>query len=166
MIKFFNETTTFEEKLTFEGLSFPSITVCFFPDDVEDNFTTFEDVMTAIEKRKSKYRASLFIFWQYGEETWNDLLNPNILSQYYNTTLENVIDYSSGVMPAHFPYPIHICVTLNPPQMSKKKFLYASVSMCTFCTMYNCTICTICTRYNCTICTIVQFVQLYNLHNL
>ena len=122
-----DETTTFEEKATSHGLSFPSITILHRLNE-EDNFTTFEDIMNVIEGKKLKYEASLILVRLFGYRRADDLLDPQILEKYHNTTLENVWEYSVNIE-GWQPFGMGISVTLNPPklQIEHNMDVYVSV---------------------------------------
>ena len=84
--------------------------------------------MSVIEGKKLKYGASLHLVRLFGYRRADDLLDPQVLEKYYNTTLENVWEYSVNIEAWH-PFGMGISVTLNPPklQIEHNMDVYVSV---------------------------------------
>ena len=96
----------------------------------EDNYTTFEDVLDAIEEAKTMINSKLAIVRSFGSMNVVDLKNATILKQ-NNFTFDDVWQFSPSVMIA-YPYPIGICTTVNPPHgiyLPLKKDMFVQVTL-------------------------------------
>ena len=112
-----DEPTTFEESISHEVASLPSITFCNRQGS-EDSFKTFEDVMDAIEETKKNHFARV----QYsgkgmGLVFYYVLTNATILQTKLNLTFDEVWNFAPH-MQSTGPQSFIICTTLNLPFIS------------------------------------------------
>ena len=124
-----DEPTTFEESISHEVASLPSITFCNRQWS-EDNFKTFEDVMNAIEETKKNH----FVRVQHtgrglgSKGFYYVLTNATILQTKLNLTFEEVWNFAPH-MQSEWPECLIICTTLNlpfitsPPDQGMYEFL-------------------------------------------
>ena len=104
-----SEPTTFEQTIIKNHVSLPSITFCV--DTWEDNFTSFQDIMDAIEQEKYRMNTTWFFAWGR-EDDKVDLKNASIVSQKLNSTVDYLWSFGATVSPWHRSS-IMICSSLN-----------------------------------------------------
>ena len=84
-----SEPTTFEETIIKNHTSLPSITFCV--DFWQDNFTTFQDILDAIELEKSKANTYFFAYGRNIEWEWIDLKNSSLLKNKFDLSFDEVL---------------------------------------------------------------------------
>ena len=109
-----DEPTTFETTEIDDSATIPSLTICprqYKPDE----FTTFEDIIEAIEETKNGTFYGLIKREGKGVVTqeWH-LDDPEVLKLEFNKTIDEVWNYAAIVEPT-FASSIVICATLNVP---------------------------------------------------
>ena len=107
------EHTSYEENEKEFYATFPSVTICPREEKL-DNFTTFDDVMEAIELFDKKINAWFNIEGISVERQKFDLRNQDELAKGFNTTLEETWK-TSAVIQYDYQNAIIPCVTLNVP---------------------------------------------------
>ena len=105
-----SEPTTFEETIIKNHVTLPSITFC--ADMHEDYFTTFDDVMDAIELEKSKINTWFHTEGRNIEVEKIDLKNSTLVAQKFNLTFEDLWSFMATVSPFSGSN-IIICSSLN-----------------------------------------------------
>ena len=120
-----SEPTTFEETIIKNHTNLPSITFCV--DLWQDNFTSFQDILDAIELEKIKANSLFFAYGRNIEREWIDLKNSSLLDKRFNLSFNDLWSFMATVSPWHGSK-IIICSSLNsgllklPAQVEKYYF--------------------------------------------
>ena len=108
------EPTTFEETIDYTVTSLPSITFCN-RQWTKDNFTTFEDVLKAIEETKKNHWVRVYHIGKgLKDGFYHVLTNATVLQTQLNLTYDEVWNFTPHMQFA-WPKCLIICTTLNLP---------------------------------------------------
>ena len=127
-----SEPTTFEETIIEDHAPLPSLTFCVDLD--QDNFTTFQDVMDAIELERSKSNTWFHTFGRNIDYELVDLKNPAMIGQTFNITFEDLWSFGATVSPFSGSH-IIICSMLNfelfkLPAMGEEYYFSIDIKTC------------------------------------
>ena len=103
-----SEPTTFEETIIVNHATLPSITFCV--DTWENNFTTFQDIMDAIDLEKDTINTWSSVWGKNIENEYVDLKNASLVKQKFNSTLEDIWRYGATL---YLESNFLICSSLN-----------------------------------------------------
>ena len=90
-----NEPTTFEERTIKNQGSLPSITFC--EDSEDDDFTTMQDILDAMDKIKNKSNAYISFMGKGIDYEKVDLKDSTALSNRFNVTLNDIWSFTATV---------------------------------------------------------------------
>ena len=105
-----NEPTTFEERTIKNQGSLPSITFC--EDSEDDDFTTMQDILDAMDKIKHKSNAYISFMGKGIDYEKVDLKDSTALSNRFNVTLDDIWSFTATVSQFHVPN-IFVCSSAN-----------------------------------------------------